>query len=124
VKQIRGKEQLIINRKYKYNFSKLKKDNSKVYRCTEYKTLNKCKSFINVNDNKDILEYESKHESEHNHLEKEFDASVSITKHKIKEKIRKSSIPMDLKPKHIYNEVSQEKWYLFILNTIQLDPKL
>ena len=93
----RGKEQLIINRKYKYNFSKLKKDNSKVYRCTEYKTLNKCKSFININDNKDILEYES----EHNHLEKEFDASVSITKHKIKEEIRKSSIPMNLKPKHI-----------------------
>ena len=104
----RGKEQLIINRKYKYNFSKLKKDNSKVYRCTEYKTLNKCKSFININDNKDILEYES----EHNHLEKEFDASVSITKHKIKEEIRKSSIPMDLKPKHIYNEVSQEMGFI------------
>jgi len=25
----RGKEQIIINKKYKYNFSKLRKDNSK-----------------------------------------------------------------------------------------------
>ncbi|ORY38268.1 hypothetical protein LY90DRAFT_510921 [Neocallimastix californiae] len=37
----RGKEQIIIDRKFKYNFSKLKKDNTKIYRCTEYKTLNK-----------------------------------------------------------------------------------
>jgi len=52
--------------------------------------LNKCKSFINISDNKDILEYES----EYNHLDKEFDASISITNHKIKEEIRKRSIPM------------------------------
>jgi len=37
----RGKKQIIINRKYEFNFSnkkkkKKKKDNSKVYRCTEY----------------------------------------------------------------------------------------
>jgi len=38
----RGKEQIIIYRKFKYNFSKLKKDNTKINRCTEYKTLNKC----------------------------------------------------------------------------------
>ncbi|OUM68226.1 hypothetical protein PIROE2DRAFT_4104 [Piromyces sp. E2] len=50
----RGREQIIINRKYKFNFSKNKKDNTKVYRCTEYKTLNKCKSFIILNDKKEI----------------------------------------------------------------------
>ena len=99
----RGKEQLIINRKYKYNFSR-KLKNSKVYRCTEYKTSNNCKSSIKINDNNVITEYKS----EHNHLEKKFEASISITKHKINEEIRKSSIPMDLKLKHIYNEVSQE----------------
>jgi len=37
-----GKEQVIINRKFIFNFSTLKKNNSKVYRCTEYRTKNKC----------------------------------------------------------------------------------
>ncbi|KAG4108042.1 hypothetical protein H8356DRAFT_1334490 [Neocallimastix lanati (nom. inval.)] len=67
---------------------------------TENATLNKCKSFIILNDKKEIFLY--------NNLEKEFDASVSITKHKIKEKIRKSSIPLDIKPKRIFNAVSQK----------------
>jgi len=38
----RGYEQIIINKKYKFNFSFQRKDKSKIYRCTEYKTLNKC----------------------------------------------------------------------------------
>ncbi|ORX76414.1 hypothetical protein BCR32DRAFT_284173 [Anaeromyces robustus] len=104
----RGKKQLIINKKYKFNFSLKKKDNSKVYRCTEYKTANKCKSFIILNDKNEILKYESFH----NHLEKEFDASLSLIKHKIKEEIRKSIIPMDLKPRRIYNEVSQNMGFI------------
>ena len=104
----RGKEQIIINKKYKYNFSKLRKDNSKKYRCTEYKTLNKCKSFIVLNDNKEILEYESLH----NHFGKEFDVSISLTKHKMKEEIRKSSIPFDVKRRRIYNEISQEMGFI------------
>ncbi|KAL6604157.1 hypothetical protein U3516DRAFT_759157 [Neocallimastix sp. 'constans'] len=33
----RGKKQIIINRKYKFNFSNEKKDNSEVYRCTKYR---------------------------------------------------------------------------------------
>jgi len=33
----------IINKKHKFNFSFQRKDKSKIYRCTEYKTL------INVN---------------------------------------------------------------------------
>jgi len=49
----KGKEQIIIDKKYKYNISNIRKDNSKLYRCTEYKTLNKCKSFIILNDNKE-----------------------------------------------------------------------
>ena len=43
-----------------------------------------------------------------NYLKKEFDVPISITKHKIKEEIRKSSIPLDIKSKLIFNEVSQE----------------
>ncbi|KAG4097815.1 hypothetical protein H8356DRAFT_1425223 [Neocallimastix lanati (nom. inval.)] len=77
---------------------------SKIYRCTEYKTLNKCKSLIILNNKKEVL----KNESLHNHLEKEIDVSISIAKHKIKEEIKKNSIPMDIKPKHIFNAVSQE----------------
>ncbi|ORY70701.1 hypothetical protein LY90DRAFT_504035 [Neocallimastix californiae] len=77
---------------------------SKIYRCTEYKTLNKCKSLIISNDKKEVLKYESLH----NHLEKEIDVSISVAKHKIKEEIKKNSIPMDIKPKHIFNSVSQE----------------
>ncbi len=104
----RGKEQIIVNKKYKFNFSTLKKDNSKVYRCTEYRTLNKCKSFIILNDKKEILKYENLH----NHLEKEYDASMSIVKHKIKDEIRQSSIPFDIKPKRIFNEISKEMGFM------------
>ncbi|KAG4082774.1 hypothetical protein H8356DRAFT_1437484 [Neocallimastix lanati (nom. inval.)] len=93
----RGNEQIIINKKHKFNFSFQRKDKSKIYRCTEYKTLNKCKSLIILNDKKEVLKYESLH----NHLEKEIDVSIS-------EEIKKNSIPMDIKPKHIFNAVSQE----------------
>ncbi|KAG4089387.1 hypothetical protein H8356DRAFT_1432094 [Neocallimastix lanati (nom. inval.)] len=97
-------EQIIINKKHKFNFSFQRKDKSKIYRCTEYKTLNKCKSLIILNDKKEVLKYESLH----NHLEKEIDVSISVAKHKIKEEIKKNSIPMDIKPKYIFNAVSQE----------------
>ncbi|KAG4094163.1 hypothetical protein H8356DRAFT_1428114 [Neocallimastix lanati (nom. inval.)] len=100
----RGNEQIIINKKYKFNFSFQRKDKSKIYRCTEYKTLNKCKSLIILNDKKEVLKYESLH----NHLEKEIDVSISVAEHKIKEEIKKNSIPMDIKPKHKFNAVSQE----------------
>jgi len=65
----KGKEQIIINNKYKFNFSYIRKDNSKVYKCTEYKKINKCKSFIILNDKKEILKYDSSR----NHPEKEYD---------------------------------------------------
>ncbi|KAG4093435.1 hypothetical protein H8356DRAFT_1428721 [Neocallimastix lanati (nom. inval.)] len=92
----RGNEQIIINKKHKFNFSFQRKDKSKIYRCTEYKTLNKCKSLIILNDKKEVLKYEK------------IDVSISVAKHKIKEEIKKNSIPMDIKPKHIFNAVSQE----------------
>ncbi|KAL6612234.1 hypothetical protein U3516DRAFT_798651 [Neocallimastix sp. 'constans'] len=70
----RGNEQIIINKKHKFNFSFQRKDKSKIYRCTEYKTLNKCKSLIILNDKKEVLKYESLH----NHLEKEIDVFDDI----------------------------------------------
>ena len=65
----REKKQIIVDKKYKFNFSYLKRDNSKVYRCTEYKTPKKCNSFIVLNDNDKVLKYGNNH----NHLEREYD---------------------------------------------------
>ncbi|KAL6611075.1 hypothetical protein U3516DRAFT_799271 [Neocallimastix sp. 'constans'] len=50
--------------------------------------INKCKSFIILNDKKEILKYDSSH----NHPEKEYDISLPMMKHKIKDGIEKSSI--------------------------------
>ncbi|KAG4088990.1 hypothetical protein H8356DRAFT_1432361 [Neocallimastix lanati (nom. inval.)] len=100
----KGKEQIIINKKYKFNFSYKRKDNSKVYKCTEYKKINKCKSFIILNDKKEILKYNSSH----NHPENEYDVSLSIMKHKIKDGIEKSSIPFGIKIKPLYSKISKE----------------
>ncbi|KAL6632239.1 hypothetical protein U3516DRAFT_871981 [Neocallimastix sp. 'constans'] len=74
----RRKEQVIINRKFKFNFSILKKNYSKVYRCTEYRTKNKCKFFIILNDKKETLKNEDLHN--HNHLEKESQIARNINK--------------------------------------------
>ncbi|KAL6602484.1 hypothetical protein U3516DRAFT_759737 [Neocallimastix sp. 'constans'] len=50
-------------------------DNSKKkYKCTEYKTLNQCPSFIILNNENQILEYDDSH----NHLENIFGAAKSI----------------------------------------------
>ncbi|KAL6590488.1 hypothetical protein U3516DRAFT_770667 [Neocallimastix sp. 'constans'] len=47
---------------------------SKVYKCTEYKTLNNYKFFIITNNNYEILKFESLH----NHFEENFDGSILI----------------------------------------------
>jgi len=100
----RGKEQIIINKKFKYNYSYSKKNKSKEYRCTEYKTLNKCISYIILNDEKEILKYDGIH----NHFKQEFNAVLSLTKYKIKKEIKNSSIPFKIKPKRVFNQISQD----------------
>eukprot|EP00833_Pecoramyces_ruminatium_P012295 jgi/Orpsp1_1/1186327/evm.model.d7180000049809.1 len=104
----RGRNKIIINKKYKYNFSKIIKDNKKIFRCTEYKTHNKCKSFIVLNENKEVIRYKCLH----NHPGKEFEVSKSLLKHKIKNEIRKSSIPSDIKSKRLFDEISQKMGYM------------
>ncbi|KAL6598935.1 hypothetical protein LY90DRAFT_506059 [Neocallimastix californiae] len=69
---------------------------------------NKCKSFIILNDKKEILKYNSSH----NHPKKEYDVSLSIMKHKIKNGIEKSSIPFGIKIKPLYNKVSKEMRFI------------
>ncbi|KAG4086953.1 hypothetical protein H8356DRAFT_1011769 [Neocallimastix lanati (nom. inval.)] len=73
------------------------------------KKINKCKSFIILNDKKEILKYDSSH----NHLEKEFYVSLSIMKHKIKDGIEKSSIPFGIKIKPLYNNISKEMGLIY-----------
>ncbi|OUM65129.1 hypothetical protein PIROE2DRAFT_7935 [Piromyces sp. E2] len=85
------KNQIIINRKYKFNLWYIT-NNTKIFKCIEYKTVKK------------LIKYENKH----THPGKEYDASVSIVKHKRKNEIRKTSIPFDINPKHIYNEISEK----------------
>ncbi|OUM64633.1 hypothetical protein PIROE2DRAFT_8555 [Piromyces sp. E2] len=80
----RRKKQIIINRKYKFNFSYKKVNNSKIYRCTNYKTDYKCKSFIILNDKNKIIKYYNNH----NHLEEDYNATLSLLKHKINKSIK------------------------------------
>ncbi|KAL6628517.1 hypothetical protein U3516DRAFT_657852 [Neocallimastix sp. 'constans'] len=68
---------------------------------------NKCKSFIILNK-KEVLKYDSSH----NHPEKEYDISLSIMKHKIKDGIEKSSIPYGIKIKPLYNKISKEMRFI------------
>ncbi|KAG4095729.1 hypothetical protein H8356DRAFT_1276251 [Neocallimastix lanati (nom. inval.)] len=75
---------------------------------------NKCKSFIILNNKKEILKYNSSH----NHPEKEYDVSLSIMKHKVKDTIEKSSIPYGIKIKPLYNKIFKEM--RFISNKISV----
>jgi len=52
-------------------------------------------------------------------LKKEGDASISITKYRVKEEIRKSSTPFDIKLERIFNEISKEVGFFCVLNMIQ-----
>ncbi|KAG4088895.1 hypothetical protein H8356DRAFT_1321829 [Neocallimastix lanati (nom. inval.)] len=58
---------------------------------------NKCKSFIVLNDKKEILKYDSSH----NHPEKEYDMEL-----------KKSSIPYGIKIKPQYNKISKEMRFI------------
>ncbi|KAG4089452.1 hypothetical protein H8356DRAFT_1280263 [Neocallimastix lanati (nom. inval.)] len=73
------------------------------------KKINKCKSFIILNNKKEILKYDSSH----NHPEKEYDVSLSIMKHKIKDGIEKSSIPFGIKIKPLYIKISKEMGLIY-----------
>ncbi|KAL6628888.1 hypothetical protein U3516DRAFT_793478 [Neocallimastix sp. 'constans'] len=84
-------------------------NNSRVYKCTEYKKNNKCKSFIILNNEKEILKYESLH----NHPGNEYSVSLSVMKHKIKDEIKKHSNPFDIKRKRLYNEISKEMGFIY-----------
>jgi len=103
VKPTEEKKQIIIDRKYKFNFSYKKVNNSKIYRCTHYKTAYKCKSFIILNEDNKIIKYYNNH----NHLEEDYNATMSLLKHEINKSIRDET-SLGMKPKLLYNKHFQK----------------
>ena len=67
---------------------------------------NKCKSFIILNDKKEILKYDSSL----NHPENEYGVSLSIMKHKIKDGIEKKFNCIKIKP--LYNKIFKEMRFI------------
>lgn len=104
----RGKNQIILDKKYKYNFLYKKKDNTKIYRCTEYKTIKKCPSTLLLNENNELIELKG----EHNHNEMLKEVSMSLIKNKIEKEIINSSNPFEIKPKNIFNEKAKEVGFI------------
>jgi len=66
--------------------------------------MNKCPSFIILNDNNEVLEYNDSH----NHLEKRSDATKSLVKGKIKDRIDNSSDPINENLKSAFDDISKE----------------
>ena len=54
------KNQIIVKRKYKFNLQYIT-NNTTVIKCTKYKTVKKCKSYIILNDNNKVIKYENIH---------------------------------------------------------------
>ncbi|KAG4081802.1 hypothetical protein H8356DRAFT_1276885 [Neocallimastix lanati (nom. inval.)] len=84
------------------------KDNLIIDIIPKFMYRNKCKSFIILNDKKEILKYDSSH----NYPKKEYDVSLSIMKHKIKNGIEKCSISFGIKIKPLYNKISKEMRFI------------
>ena len=93
-----------MDRKYKFNYQYKNKDDSAVYRCSEYKTKNKCPSLIILNDENEIIRYQDVH----NHIEQQNEVSMSLIKYKIGNEIKNSSNPFEIKSKAIFNEKAKE----------------
>jgi len=61
----RGKNQIIVDKIYKFNFSYKIGNNITICRYIHYKTDKKCDSFIVLNDKEDVIKYKDSH----NHFE-------------------------------------------------------
>jgi len=105
VKTTEEKKQIIIDRKYIFIFSYKKVNISKIYRCTHYKTDYKCKSFIILKDDNKIIKYYNNH----NHLEEDYNATMSLLKHEINNSIRNDT-SLGMKPKLLYNNIEEGNW--------------
>ena len=100
IKSNRNKEQIVVDNKYLYNFYSSDKKGNKSYRCTSYKTINKCKSTIKLNSSNKIISYDH----EHNHIISEKKAPRAKAKSEIKNKLQNLNNPLTIKAKNIYTE--------------------
>jgi len=105
MKTTEEKKQIIIDRKYKFNLSYKKVNNSKIYRCTHYKTAYKCKSFIILYDDNKIIKYYNNH----NHLKEEYNTTIPLLKHEINKSIRDET-SLGMKLKLLYNNIEEGNW--------------
>ncbi|OUM57497.1 hypothetical protein PIROE2DRAFT_17505 [Piromyces sp. E2] len=88
-------------------------NNSKIYKCTHYKTY-KCKSFIILND-------KNKYHNNHNHLEEDYNATIdetSLVKTQMMRTINKQ-YPFNVKT---FNEIPDESKF-FKIEDIFVDCK-
>ena len=82
IKSSRNKDQLILNDKYIYYFISEDKKGNKTFKCSLYKTINKCSSYIKLDKDNNIVKYESYH----NHEISTMKASAAKAKSEIKKK--------------------------------------
>ncbi|KAG4086334.1 hypothetical protein H8356DRAFT_1434649 [Neocallimastix lanati (nom. inval.)] len=90
----------------------------KKYKCNEYKTLSKCPSFIILNNENQIIEYDDSH----NHLENRFEAAKSIVKNKIKDEISNSSILLISQGMVTRTELFSKNKHFFVDGTFYIAP--
>ena len=88
---------MIIDNKYIYNFYKHLKNDIKCYKCTYYKK-SKCPSYIKLNKDKNIIEYQDNH----NHLISDKESPKVREKSTAKKEITSRKNPFQIKGKDIY----------------------
>ena len=99
IKSCRNKDQLIIDNKYIDNFASEDKKGNKTFKCSLYKTINKCSSSIKLDKDNNKLKYEDYH----NHEISNIKDTAAKAESEIKKIINEDN-PFALKGKTIYNE--------------------
>ena len=101
----RKKEQLIVDDIYIFNLHKINKDKSKFYKCSEYKTIHKCKAFIKLDEKEEIINFSNVH----NHLDNEIKAIHEETRKEIVNEINNTKDPFAIKIPRLVKSFSVDK---------------
>lgn len=100
----RGKEMLIVDDIYSFNLAQKNKDNSKLYKCVEYKTSYKCKAYFKIK-NKEIISYENNH----NHKDRELYTIKEELRKEIKNEINNSNDKFSIKLPRLFKSRPADK---------------
>jgi hypothetical protein len=106
IKSNLNKEELFIDDKYIFNFSRIKKNKSKLYRCSYYKKSSKCSAYIKNKLDNTIEDYHPKH----NHNIEEI--AGARAKSEIKNKINLIHNPFNITPYSLYKDSIKDKGFL------------